>query len=403
MRVGVFVSIADKTIGGGYTFQHSIASSLDKIKTKHDFIIFNAEKKDNSLQTSVSQYSLKSLYVPKNKKSNYLSGFLSRKILSFFYAKARCKFQKKSCPEDYIINLIDDFKLDIAWYLLPIDYQLSIPYIITVWDLQHRMQPYFPEVSVNGWTWDDRERFYRRIIPKATLVATGTNVGKEEIIHFYTPNPANVRVIPFPTPEYINKKTSFSDQDILKQFGLSPSYLFYPAKFWPHKNHINLLKAIAILRDKYNLELEAVFVGSDEGNEEYVRTTIKELKVKAHILGFVPAEAMASLYRQAMALIFPTFFGPDNIPPLEAFALGCPVAASKIPGAEEQLGDAAILFNPADPQEIANAIFILNENQEYRLELIKRGYLKNTISSIEYTENICRFFDEFENIRACWK
>ncbi|CAK8711423.1 hypothetical protein GCAAIG_00715 [Candidatus Electronema halotolerans] len=401
MRVGVFVSIADKTIGGSYTFQHSIASSLDKIKTKHDFVIFNAAKRDDNLQTSVAQYSLKSLYA--HKKNNIFDRSFTKKILYFLYEKARRNFYKKFCLENYAITVADDFNLDIAWYLLPIDYQLSIPYIITVWDLQHRMQPYFPEVSIKGWTWEDREKFYRRMIPKAALVVTGTNVGKEEIIHFYAPNPANVRVVPFPTPEYIHKNYSYSDQDILKKFGLLPGYLFYPAQFWPHKNHINLLKAIAILRDQYNLELEVVFVGSDEGSEEYVRATANELKIKAHILGFVPVEAMASLYRQAMALIFPTFFGPDNLPPLEAFALGCPVAASRIPGAEEQLGDAAILFNPADPQKIANAVFIINENKEYRSELIKRGYLKNTINSIEYTENICRFLDEFENIRYCWK
>lgn len=403
MRVGVFVSIADKTIGGGYTFQYSIVSSLDKIKTKHEFIIFNAEKRDDRLQISVPQYSLKSLYLSKNKNRHYLLDFFAKKILSFFHKKTSYKFRKKTYSENYIINVADDFKLDVAWYLLPIDYQLSIPYIMTVWDLQHRMQPYFPEVSVNGWTWDDREKFYRKMIPKAALVATGTHIGKEEIIHFYAPNSANVRVIPFPTPEYIHKKYSSSDQDILNQFGLSPGYLFYPANFWPHKNHINLLKAIFILRDKYNIELKAVFVGSDEGNESHVRETANELKVKADILGFVPAEAIAPLYRQAIALIFPTFFGPDNIPPLEAFALGCPVAASRIPGAEEQLGDAAILFNPSDPHEIANAIFILNENKEYRSELIKKGYLKNTISSIGYTENICKFLDEFENIRTCWK
>ncbi len=51
-----------------------------------------------------------------------------------------------------------------------------------------------------------------------------------------------------------------------------------------------------------------------------------------------------------------TFFGPENLPPLEAFALKCPVIASNVSGSEEQLGDAAILVNPVNPEEIAQAI-----------------------------------------------
>jgi glycosyltransferase involved in cell wall biosynthesis len=42
-------------------------------------------------------------------------------------------------------------------------------------------------------------------------------------------------------------------------------------------------------------------------------------------------------------LRYPSFFGAENLPPLEAFALGCPVIAADMPGAREQLGDAAIL------------------------------------------------------------
>ena len=55
---------------------------------------------------------------------------------------------------------------------------------------------------------------------------------------------------------------------------------------------------------------------------------------------------LIALYRHALALTFVSYFGPDNLPPLEAFALGCPVITSAIEGVDEQLGNAALYVNP---------------------------------------------------------
>jgi glycosyltransferase involved in cell wall biosynthesis len=65
---------------------------------------------------------------------------------------------------------------------------------------------------------------------------------------------------------------------------------------------------------------------------------------------------MAALYRSARGLIMPTFFGPTNIPPLEAFATGCPAAVSNIYDMPAQVGDAALLFDPHSIPEIVNVI-----------------------------------------------
>src|SRR5205823_8869925 len=92
-----------------------------------------------------------------------------------------------------------------------------------------------------------------------------------------------------------------------------------------------------------------------------------------HILGFVPRAELDKLYNAAVALIFPSFFGPDNLPPLEAFARNCPVAAARVAGADEQLENAALFFNPSDPADIARAILTLYQDHELRAELVRRG------------------------------
>ena len=67
-----------------------------------------------------------------------------------------------------------------------------------------------------------------------------------------------------------------------------------------------------------------------------------------------------------------SFFGPDNIPPLEAFALGCPVIASNVPGAKEQLGDAAVLVAPEKEDQLANAIMKVCSQSNFRNKKIQK-------------------------------
>jgi len=98
-----------------------------------------------------------------------------------------------------------------------------------------------------------------------------------------------------------------------------------------------------------------------------------------------------------------TFFGPENLPPLEAFALGCPVIASNVSGANEQLGDAALLVDPKCPKEIAQAIKNLHDKPNLREDLIYRGSKRASIwTGKDFVRGVFSILDEFEAIRRCW-
>ena len=92
---------------------------------------------------------------------------------------------------------------------------------------------------------------------------------------------------------------------------------------------------------------DIVFVGADKGTQKHVMAEAEALGVarRVHTLGFVDRERLVALYQHAEALIYPSLFGPDNLPPLEAMALGCPVIAARVDGADEQIGDAGILVD----------------------------------------------------------
>jgi glycosyltransferase involved in cell wall biosynthesis len=101
--------------------------------------------------------------------------------------------------------------------------------------------------------------------------------------------------------------------------------------------------------------------------------------------------------------VYVTFFGPDNLPPLEAFALGCPTIASNVAGASEQLGDAALLVEAQDPNQIAAAIARLRTSPELRQQLIDRGYQRaRQWTSKDYVKSVLTVLAEFEPIRRCW-
>jgi glycosyltransferase involved in cell wall biosynthesis len=123
--------------------------------------------------------------------------------------------------------------------------------------------------------------------------------------------------------------------------------LLYPARPWPHKNHARLLEAFALLRQE-RPRLRLVLTGG--GHESTPRPAGVEVR------GLVPADELASLYRRAACLVFPSLYEGFGQPPLEAMACACPVAASNIPAIAEACGEAAALFEPTDPEDIAAVV-----------------------------------------------
>jgi glycosyltransferase involved in cell wall biosynthesis len=104
-----------------------------------------------------------------------------------------------------------------------------------------------------------------------------------------------------------------------------------------------------------------------------------------------------------VALAYVSTCGPENLPPLEAMALGCPVVAGLVPGAEEQLGDAALLVPPTDAAGVAGAILRVWQDVPLRCELIRRGRERaGQWTSIDFANGIFDAIDAFEHLRKCW-
>lgn len=402
MDVGLYFSNNSPHCGGEYTYEQEIFDSLLSLadKSNHTFVIFSKESIEKNIPRDLS-ICIRNIVLP---KQNIIEFLLLYCIHNFF---PNSPFSRRLYPKlSHLERYARRNKIDIMIFFYPHHEPIDIPYITVLWDLEHRNQPWFPEVSGQG-EWNFREGWYIPCLQRATYIITGTKAGQQEISLFYGIPQNKIKLLPFPTPNYVlNTKTDIKNSDILIKYNLKKEYLFYPAQYWPHKNHANLLYALKMVRETYNIPVFLIFVGSDMGNLLYLKKLTRELKLTEWVqfLGFIPREDLIALYQNAFALVFPTFFGPDNLPPLEAFALRCPVIASNVPGAEEQLGDAALLVDPKNPEAIAKAIETLYHNWAKRAELIEKGYQRAIRwTGKEYVREIVSLLDDFENIRRCWE
>jgi glycosyltransferase involved in cell wall biosynthesis len=381
MRIGVVAPRQPPTVGGGFTFHTTVLEALGRTRTDHEFILLD---------------------IAGIGASKWTQGSLTLIDLPDMFPSDEPRQSATSITQLAALKL----GLDVVWYIDPHAETLSVPVFATVLDLAHRQYPFFPEVSSIGWNWDSRESHYRSVLPRAARIFTGTHIGKEQIIRCYGVNPENVVVNPFPTPTFAQSSESVSDTEILARHSLAPGFLFYPAQFWPHKNHVTLLMALKHLETHHQLTPDLVLTGADKGNMTHVRRLAEELGLlkRVHFLGYIPSTDLAALYRHAAVLTFPSLFGPDNLPPLEAFSFDCPVVASRIKGMEEQLGkNAAGFFDPTSPKEIAKAIARVLCDGDYRTGLIKNGQaLANKRTPEAYVQVVLQTFDDFKPWRHNW-
>lgn len=230
------------------------------------------------------------------------------------------------------IDHLDAIHFPLSVMVPPLD---RPPAATTVLDLQHEEHPEFfgrAELTyrkvVYGWT-----------IRRSRIVITISEHARETLIERYGLEPERVRAIYLAVdPERFTPGHYVVDQ--------GRPYLLYPARPWRHKNHARLFEAFRLLR-RERPELELILTG--EGDYGALPEGVDSM-------GRVSNDQLVALYRGAAALVFPSLYEGFGMPVVEAMACGCPVASSDVASLPEVAGDAAVLFDPRDPEAIAAAV-----------------------------------------------
>src|SRR5262249_43160519 len=226
--------------------------------------------------------------------------------------------------------------------------RVDAPTIVTLHDVQHRDLPEFFGPARRSF----RRLAYDRAAQSAAAVIVTSEFVRGRAVDALGLDSSRIHVVPLGIDHTVFRPASEEPEPIV----------LYPARPWPHKNHARLLKAFAALRET-RPQLRLVLTGG--GLER-----LEPLPEGVENLGAVPASQLASLYRRAACLVYPSLYEGFGIPPLEAMACGCPVAASNAGAIPEVCGDAAVLFDATDVEAMAAAML---EADTRRDELRERG------------------------------
>ena len=400
LRIGV-VPTLDGSGGGIYQYSVTMLEGLLEIEPRPELVLFaNATHEPQAEAWRARGYQIASLW-PRTIRwrlgrrvraqmsrvaSTLRVGSAARRVRATLLGGSTATRQPYQARRlsDQVSRWLLGFGIDFLVFPAPstIGFESRVPYVMAVHDLQHRLHPEFPEVSAGG-EWESREYLFRNGIEYSLAVLVDSEIGREDVLQLYgdLTSPERVRVLPFLPAPYLDEASSTASAAVARErLALPERYLFFPAQFWPHKNHLRVVQALARIRREKGVDVHVVMCGSASGE---LRTSVlaEARRVAAtegaedlvHVLGYVDDDLMGPLYAASCGVLLPTFFGPTNIPILEAWRAGRPVLSSDLRGIREQCGDAAILVDPTSVSSIADGIHSLWSDEQLRRRLVDAG------------------------------
>lgn len=390
LRVGVWIGNEgyNPHAGGAFGYRSQLIEKLKEKKISDVEIVFLSNRK---VDTDLKYYHVQWRYNGSKKNRDRFRKLFIELPLFTKVGKWLQSLEREDQKE-----LFKELKsvVDIIYYPTPECVYPDFPFIYTYWDIGHLSTYTFPEMVAEG-EFENRQKLYG-VLHKAFMIFAESEAGKEELQYYLRINPDRIHVVPiFPSGIIDAKFKSSKPKAFPDQF----NFIHYPAQFWSHKNHYNLILAFKKVKEKFP-DLKLVFTGSDKGNKAYIKNLILELQIQDSIidLGFVEMEELKWLYENSKGLVMPSFLGPTNMPLLEAAELGCPVACSNLKGHMEQLGEYGYYFNPENPSDISDVIVRMMRDSENNSPKTYNSTfnINNAIHSIE------KAFQKINNIRSTW-
>lgn len=249
-------------------------------------------------------------------------------------------------------------------------YLTGLPNIYQPHDLQHVHLPeYFSQSTI---TW--RNMAYPLFCGKANIVLVESSWTQRDIASHYGISGDRIAVCPFPPATAAYRELPAADIEALKSSLPGPQFIFYPAQTWPHKNHLKLLEALALLK-RAGLIAPLVCTGRTTLFFAEIKEAIGRLGLAEQVkfLGYRSEMEIKALYRLCTAVVVPTKFESVSFPIWEAFEAAKPVACSTVTSLPEQVANAALLFDPDDPAAMAAAIRSLWLDPVLRMQLGEAG------------------------------
>jgi glycosyltransferase involved in cell wall biosynthesis len=362
LKIGIDIRNIGKKRTGDEVVFFNLTKNLAEIDEKNNYFLFTDITEREILIEIVKRLGLED-------KKNF-------KIipLEVFGPKALHKFVWNlwTLPNYLRTNPVDTY---LTQYITPFFVSKKIKIITIFHDISFNFFPQFIKLS---------DRFFLNTLVPLTLRRADKIIGvskftADEILRYHKIDAKKISWVHNAVGEEFlseaKKKTSKSElEDIRKKYNLPQKFILYLGTLQPRKNVPTLIEAYAKLPKEIRSELKLVLAGSRGYNfdPEIDRALEKySLKKDVPLLGYIPDEDKAHIFRLAHIFCFPSFYEGFGIPILEAFSTQTPVIASNIPPHKEIAELCAIFFNPKDPQELAEKLQFLYEDKASRDNLVR--------------------------------
>ncbi|MDD5659465.1 MAG: glycosyltransferase family 1 protein [Actinomycetota bacterium] len=350
---------------GGKNYLTHLIKNLQNIDKDNSYFIF-INKPDSDLF--------------KIHNDNFNLILLSNKKLNFF---------KKILIKQFMIpKLIIKFKLDKMYFpdssgciFCKIDYLLLIQNLII----------FYKTREVRGL-----KKFYRTFlmklsVKKAKNIIVPSFTAKELLVQKFKIIPEKISVIYHGVDEefFSNNFDKDYEKKIIDKFNLNKKYILYVSALWEYKNHTNLIKAFGKLIKEDGLDLNLVLAGkgliTDDDYIKYLYELPKKLNIANNIIftGDVSKECLKYIYKNALVFIMPSMCESFGFPVIEAMASGIPVISSNAFALKEIVGDAGILMDASDCENIYKSLKEVIFDSNLRNNLVSKAKDKIKIFSWE--------------------
>jgi len=351
MIIGIDASRANKQVKTGTEwYSYNLILELAKIDHENKYWLYSPDK----LKGKLAQ-------LPENFKEKVLS-WPPKKL----WTMARLSFEMKKNPPDLLF---------VPAHIIPLASPKKT--ITTICDIGF--------VS-NKELYSQKEIKYhnfglKQAIKKATLILTISKFTKEEMVKFCKIDPNRIKVIylGFSQNDYRKIEDQKKIKQIKNKYKLPDNYLFYTGRLNLKKNIPNLIKAFKqVIDDNKFKDYKLVMAGVPENGYEVIKEEIKLQGIRDKIieLGWTKEEDLPYLMNGAKLFVFPSNYEGFGIPPLEAMACGTPVVSSNAASLPEVCGNAALLFDPKNVDQMAEKIKLGLSDENLRHDLIQKGFLQ---------------------------
>lgn len=244
-------------------------------------------------------------------------------------------------------------------------HKTNIPSVVTIHDLIFMRYPEFYKPV-------DRKIYFRKMkyaCQVANKIIAISRQTQNDVETFFQVSPGKVEVIYQPVAS-----TFFEKQlavNVFSKYHLPRKYILAVGTLESRKNQLMLLKAI----QDSGIGAAVVFVGKPTSYLSELKKFIAEnsMETRVFFLSGIPEKELAALYQNALFSVYISVFEGFGLPIIESMASGCPVITSSVSCLPETAGDAAVLCNPADVNDVAEKLELLLEDESFRKQIIQKG------------------------------